>query len=306
MKPRGFFVMISVGIVCAGADMAQAWLDPVPIWEVNSIHHENTPFLSYDEKTLYFTRAGTPEFYNHRLYQASRSNPNGHFTVVEELGSPMHHGSHVNRPWVSPDNLRMYYYATEAGNVGAMKLSERSSVDEPWPQGQNVLEINMQGDIRGLSLTEDELSIFFRAKIPGGEGGYDIWTASRASKDAAFSGFSNLYEMNTLFNEHDPFISPDGFTLYFSSDRNGPIRLFEATRDSLDEPFGPPGQLPFGDSPNVDISAPSLSADGTRLYFTHRVDGGQLDIYVSYIPEPATIAFLGLGAVALRRRRVRR
>jgi len=197
----------------------------------------------------------------------------------------------------------MYYYATEAGSIGSMKLSTRTSVDDPWPQGQAVSELDALGDIRGMSLTRDELNIFFRAKILGGEGGYDVWTATRSSKDYPFIGVTNLTEINTSANEHDPFISPNGLTLYFSSDRNGSVKLFETKRDSLDEPFGPARQLPFFNSPNIDLGAPFLSADGSALYFTKRVDGGQLDIYVSYIPEPGTLVLVGLGTLAVRRRR---
>ena len=188
-------------------------------------------------------------------------------------------------PWVSPDNLRMYYH-NESGNVFKLMLSERYSVYESWPVGESIEEINCLGSkIQGPALTEDELTIFFDASdISGGKGGYDIWMASRPDKYSDFTHCRNLYEINTDYGEHVPFVSSNGLELYFSSNRNGQQQLFKATRSSLTETFGNIEHLSQFDTRGENITQPCLAYDGSELYFmkAQAEDRSTRDIYVSY------------------------
>jgi hypothetical protein len=78
-------------------------------------------------------------------------------------------------------------------------------------------------------------------------------------------------------------------------------QIFEATRLSLNDPFGNLQHLSVFDNPNG-TAWPSISSDGRALYFAY--GGSNSDIYVSYnVPEPATLALFGLGVLALGKRR---
>ncbi len=67
------------------------------------------------------------------------------------------------------------------------------------------------------SLTEDGKTIFFASDRPGGYGGMDIWM-SQLQEDGTWSKPVNLGDaVNTKGDEDSPNISPDGKTLYFSS-----------------------------------------------------------------------------------------
>jgi Tol biopolymer transport system component len=296
--------MVLLGLwVLPGAALAQ-WIEPVPVTEVNTEYTEWTPFLSFDGLTLYFARHNTDTFYYTRIYQATREVPECPFTLVEEISELNYSAGHVSSPWVSPDNLRMYYYRTEPGSYKRLKVSERASVDEPWPQGTNISELNALGNVKLPRLTADELTIVFQSEdIPGGQGERDIWMASRADLDLPFGEVRNLTEINTAAAEGSAFISPDGLTLYFSSARNGLSQLFKSTRESLENPFGNIEHLSVFDTPGGNSTLPCVSSDGMAFYFSRNLIGGPADIYVSYIPEPATVLLLGLGAVLLRKKR---
>lgn len=277
---------------------------PVPLTEVNTEYTERTPFLSFDELTLYFCRQDTGSFYYTRIYTASRSEPFGLFTAVEEVSELNYSGGHVSSPWVSPDNLRMYYNRTESGDYWRFKFSERASVDDPWSVGSNISELNALAQHAARPrLSEDELIIVFHsAEISGGEGGYDIWMATRADRYSVFGNVTNLAEVNTSANDKEAFISDDGLTLYFASDRNGVDQIFKARRSSRAEDFGTLEHLAVFDTA-LGSTCPAISADGTEFFFAARDPVNEkLDIHVSYSVEPNLVAHWtfdeGTGSIA--------
>ncbi len=290
MKARTNLLLLAalVALALYGQAFAQ-WAEPVSVAEINSDCHDKSPFLSFDGRTLYFSRQDGPGWHYTRIYQATRPEPFGSFTSAEEITALNYSGGHVDYPWVSPDNLRMYYYRTESGSIGRLKISERASINDPWEPGINISELNVLGDLANPSLTSDELIIVFTSRdIPRGRGGYDIWMATRPDENAHFTNVINLTEINSSALDAHPSISSDGLTLYFDSDRNGTTQLFRATRESLDAPFDNLEHLSFFDSPGSSICYPSPSSDGTALYFVRWPENGMTDIYVSYSYEATT------------------
>ena len=287
------FVITLAFLACYGSTRAvqvldqYQWTVPAPLPQVNSDSAEEwSPFLSYDGLTLYFARLSSKTFYYGRIFQAVRQQPFGLFTEVREIDGAVNLSrGHNLFPWVSPDNLRMYYHNEFAGRF-MLRVSKRASVNDPWPDGTSIFELNGLGEhLQAPKLTPDELTIFFNAyEVPGGKGGYDIWKASRPDRNSPFSGPGNLSEINTIANEGAPSVSADGLTLVFHSDRNGPLQLFRATQASLAEPFGNVEHLSFADTPGGHSMHPYLTSDGGTLYFVSQLGEDQTtrDIFVSF------------------------
>ena len=289
MKAKAILVEILILSVLCGLALGQ-WSEPVPVTEVNSEYADWTPFLSFDGLSLYFARGRTSGYYYFRIFEATRQQPYGPFTSVSQVLSSTN--QHLFSPWVSQDNLRMYYFAqTENPILWQLKVSERASVNNPWTHGSDISELNQLGRVYAPKLTADELIIFFCSPDIPGEGGYDIWMATRPDMNSPFSGVRNLTEINTAANEVCPSVSPDGLTLLFQSNYSGDWQLFKATRGSLTEPFGNIEHLSVFDMPGYTAQHPSLNSDGSALYFTRLlgIDKSTGDIYVSYTPYLAAL-----------------
>jgi len=110
----------------------------------------------------------------------------------------------------------------------------------------------------------------------------------RAKADFTFGEPTNLGpEVNTAYRETSPFISYDGLSLYFGSNRpgaSGDRDIWVTTRATIEDEWGTPVNLgPPVNSPYYDNS-PNISPDGLEFYFVSnsRPGGfGSDDIWVS-------------------------
>jgi Tol biopolymer transport system component len=284
-------VTLLLAAVLTGSALAD-WTTPVPVESgINTQFNEWEPYLSYDGLSLYFARDYSSS-QNARIFEAKRSQPSGPFTSVSQVFSS---SGHVYCPWVSPDNLRMYYH--QEYGTWMIKMSQRVSINDPWPQG--TLVPGLPNGICLPSLSADELTIVFNNSSVGG---WDMYIATRPDESSPFGDIRNLAEINTAGFDGRPFLSPDALSIYWANHDLG--QIFKATRNSLNDPYGNVTHLSMFDTPGGGSFHPAISSDGTAFYFVSALSGQPGDIYVSYnIPEPATIALLGLGGLLLRRSR---
>jgi Tol biopolymer transport system component len=107
---------------------------------------------------------------------------------------------------------------------------------------------------------------------------------------ARYSDWSNPVNLGPAVNsasiEQGPFVSRDGLTLYFVSNRPdgfGSQDIYVSHRASLDEPWREPRNLGITINSNSNDASPTLSADEHRLYFHSGRPGGfgGTDLYVS-------------------------
>jgi hypothetical protein len=79
-------------------------------------------------------------------------------------------------------------------------------------------------------LTDDGLTLFFSATpgADGGAGAADLYVAWRRATNEPFSFKQPLDDLNTPHDERDPWLTPDGKTLYFTSDRDGVLNIYTA------------------------------------------------------------------------------
>lgn len=120
----------------------------------------------------------------------------------------------------------------------------------------------------------------------------DIYTANYA-EDGSFSSPTAVAELNSKYNDGPVALSKDGNTMYFASEslrkneflkdksklaKYGQVHLYKATR--VNGKWGNIEALPFNNK-GYSCSNPSLSKDGSTLYFSSNMPGaiGATDIW---------------------------
>ncbi len=144
------------------------------------------------------------------------------------------------------------------------------------------------------SISADGLSLYFASNRSGGYGGYDLWVTTRTNLSAPWGPPVNLGStVNSSSGDYQPSISPDGLSLFFASPRPGgfgPDDIYVTTRTTIHDTWGTPVNLGPPVNTSADDWSPSISADGSTMYFASTRPGGHGagDIWqVPILPGPA-------------------
>lgn len=220
----------SSDVWCASRDSLSApFNDPVEVVEVNSDSIESSPALSLNGLDLWFSSDREGGLGEADIYVSSRrgrAEPWGTPVLVPELNSEY---DDIPRPPAVGDTIMplgsrrtndtyFTYLATRATPSDA--FSEPVLVEELTPSGLIVVDAQLSEDgllLLCTSVAEDD--------APG-----DLYAAGRSSLGSPFGGLVLLRGVNSAEDDRDPWLSPDGQTLYFSSDRDGDVEIYRAER----------------------------------------------------------------------------
>jgi Tol biopolymer transport system component len=166
-------------------------------------------------------------------------------------------------------------------------------------------EVNSSSRELRPALSPDGLSLYFGSDRPGGNGGLDLWVASRDCVECPWEAAVNLGAMlNTAANEGTPAFSTDGRFLFFTSDRAGGYGgddIYVAHRDDPSDNRGWEAPTNLGPDVNTDRlefgSGFQQNESGSygALYFS-RGDADASDIYVAELERTENSVMTGAPA----------
>jgi hypothetical protein len=136
----------------------------------------------------------------------------------------------------------------------------------PWSAPTELTELPTTGDLWGPNPTDGDLTLYGAQTLSGDQ---DMWVAMRPSRAAPFGTLTFLTEINSTSIEANPFLSADGRSLYFASDRAGGTGnrdLWVARRAATTGPFDPASPITSVNSVDTDGS-PGLTADELAIFF---------------------------------------
>ena len=135
---------------------------------------------------------------------------------------------------------------------------------------------NFSGGEFGPSLRKIQGVSYLYFSSTGTGTNHDIYR-SRQGRDGRFGTPEPVTELNTAAVDQMPNISRDGTEIVFASNRGGNMDIWTATLDRSTGRWSSPVPVAAVNTAEPE-SRPSLSGDGTRLYFGR---GATADIYLS-------------------------
>jgi Tol biopolymer transport system component len=178
-------------------------------------------------------------------------------------------------PWVSPDGERIYFSSIRPVDGEPREDVELFRVDregDGWSEPIHLSALGSEADELGLSVAADGTAVFASDRSDGGD--WDLFSA--AADGDGFVAPLPIDELNSDVWEFNPAIDASGTVLLFTSigrpGGSGLGDLFVTTRDG--GPWAASQPLPVNG--RADEYHPSLSPDGSTLYFVRRSGHGDL------------------------------
>src|SRR2546425_5346185 len=206
------------------------WGSPVNIAALNTTFDEGNPAFSRDGRFLFFQSKRPGGLGGIDIWVAQRNNIHDDFSwqPAVNLGSSVNSADDDNGPtYFDEDDARgarqLYFGSTRPGLGAADIYVSNQMADGSFAAATLVTELSGALNENRPSIRRDGLEIFFQSNRTGSNGtAADLWVAKRANTLAAWSTPVNLGDtINTASVEQNPYLSSDGLTLFFSSDRPG-------------------------------------------------------------------------------------
>jgi hypothetical protein len=201
---------------------------------INSAADDSLPFLSSNEHVLYFysrRQAGSCGLPGPGdIWLTRRRNAHSDWQEPTNLGCVLNTPVDETAPAFFEDpgtgHAWLFFGSNRTGGIGdydvyASALAEDGAVGP----GMLVPEFSSPGRDTRIFIGEDGLEAFITSNRPGSLGAppsLDIWVSTRTTLSDPWSLPANLgNSVNSQVDDVAPWLSKDGTTLYFSSDRPG-------------------------------------------------------------------------------------
>lgn len=303
---RSMTIVVAVVVTMLSGAMAAAafgdWSEAVDIESFgagaaegfNTASTEGCPFVSPDGKMFFIASNRSGGLGGLDIWVASRASEAEPWSEPVNVGAPINSAANDFCPTLARDGKTFFFASTRSGYCGTSPNADLYTTRfDAGLQASAVTHLGCD-----VNSAWDEHSPF-PAEMPA-DGPVLFYSSARPADSTDSPGDHDLYysplhggvygagtalsSVNTSANEGQPNLRRDGQELFFWSDRTGGqggADIYSVTRQSVTGSWGTPLNL----GPNVNSAAgetrPSLSWDGTILYFGSTRVGGQSDVYVT-------------------------
>jgi len=222
--------------------------------------------FSPDGKECFFSGTIDWQFSGTRMYYTKCVNNVWTSHVLTNF-SP---GYSCRQPFFSADGNTLYFSSDKNGSSDIWMVVR---TPEGWGMPQVLPYPINSSTYDGMYTQTTDSTIYIESNRPGGLGEFDIWQIT-PSRHGLPSQIQNLgAPVNTSGIENDPFVSPDGKYLIFSSNYDDLFVTFKKGDGKWTSPVNLNQYCPNINTKYKEY-APCISPDGLYLFFTRISPGG--------------------------------
>jgi outer membrane protein OmpA-like peptidoglycan-associated protein len=191
---------------------------------INSSNEESLPRISPDGNYLYCIRRSNENIGGISAYDdiwVSEKKGDGRWSKLKNIGKPLNNTGHNFVISASPDNnsllLANTYHADGSANTKGLSISYKSNEKYQIPINQEIKDFVNKSNSVSYFLCNDNKTLLLAIETGAGMGDKDLYV-SFLQKENSWSKPQSLGSVvNTDCDEHSPYLSADGKTLFFSS-----------------------------------------------------------------------------------------
>jgi hypothetical protein len=193
------------------AHLNDAFGSPTLVPTVNGGMYNSNPAVTSDGLTMFFTSTGfgAPSPPAPAIFITHRQSVSASFDAPTMLAALTDSSAGFQDLFLTSD-ASLLYFVRIAMNATTVYRASCSGTTCGGPQA--VSDVNTTTSQIGPVVTGDQLTIFFGSATP--QGTYDIFTATRATRNDPFGPRSPVAELNGPRTEFPGWVSADGCTIY--------------------------------------------------------------------------------------------
>jgi hypothetical protein len=204
---------------------------PIPIAEVNTEAFETSAAVATDGLTLWLGSDRPGGIGDLDVWRSTRSSRGAAWSApvnIPELNSP---ARDLPRPLGEHGLVMPMSSERDSPDVYQTYLAARPSTTTPFAAPLPIPELSFADrSTVDAFLTDDGLTLLYSSAVQAPAlGAADLYVAVRQSTNEPFRASTPISELNTAAEERDPWLSADGKTLFFVSDRDGRLSIYQAT-----------------------------------------------------------------------------
>lgn len=277
------------------------WADAVPIQNFGPGAHPNFNTTSLDgcptpsrDGKLFFIASTRPGSQGIDIWVAARDKETDPWGEPTNVGEPVNSASNDFCPLLARDG-QFFFVSNRPGGCGGTDIYvSRRRPDGTFATPENLgcaadggvnSDVDEAGPIPVNQPGTGPVLYFSSVRSGSGDIYMATWDGSRYRNPQTVSA------VNTASIEGQPFVREDGLEMFFFSNRSGSILspagtpsndIWYSTRARPTDPWGEPAHLDARVNSGAGETRPSLSPDGTVLYFgSTRLAGRDSDVHAS-------------------------
>lgn len=188
---------------------------------INTPQNEAAQSISLDGEWLVFTADNRRDGWGSFDLYISFLTPQG-WTEAQNLGPVVNSDQWDSQPSLSPDKKALYFASRRIGGYGGSDIYvSYLQPDGTWGKPENLgPSINTSGNEQCPFIHADNQTLYFTSDYWQGYGDDDIFFSKKGPNNSWSKPVNLGYPINTIDREGTLYITPDGKTAYYASDRS--------------------------------------------------------------------------------------